>query len=343
MKKYVLLFVLFLSACATLDKGQLNPADYGLLSSPSPKIKTTSTPYPTPTLDYYSTAQISITQLAIAQATADEARRLNTQATAEFEGRQLAQAQMTAEIERQEYEIQMLTATMAATSIPLTQTQQAVMNTQIPMQQALMAAQLTSTKEAPTQIVAMRNSQIATAIPAPVQAWGQFFMLFCLCIFLAGIGVFAFRAVPTVKRVEAQAVTYPRAASITPIVPMPVQETVIRVHHDTPNPRMERFVIPCRPEQFTAFAEGLLSGAKKMAFKYWEQSIDDEKPVFTRDEYQRVRLWMQSNKLALSTGQGNLIPTADLESLLQSWLEQQQLPTEYEFETSQEMDNVESE
>ena len=112
----------------------------------------TETVIPSATIDYQMTA-------VLAQQTAMEAVRINAQITAEFEQRILEQSQLTAGYEQRVHEIYAWTQQAALTVIPLTATQQAIINTQIPAQQAFIISQMSATANAPTQIVAMENAK----------------------------------------------------------------------------------------------------------------------------------------------------------------------------------------
>lgn len=330
-----LLWGLLLTACAGMDTQGL--VTYGTAyASETAEIRYTATPTitPSPTIDYQST-------LVIAQATADEARRLNTQATAEFEQRQQVQLQMTAESDRIAYDVQMITATMAGTSIPLTQTQQSVINTQIPAQQTLQAGILTATHEAPTLMVAMSRAQNEATYGALGYAVNVF-AVFGLTIFIIVLSIFLYRM--SLKQTAPEKVFVDRMPpDIHPIPdPEPRPDTILqrtyqsqpetivtlRTDHGGGFARTERMVIPCRPDQFTELCEGVISGVRSLAINVWEGA---QQP-FTRGEFMRVREWMQRYQFAQSAGAGSMILTAEGETLFRTWLESHALPGSFKFE-----------
>lgn len=273
-----------------------------------PSATPTAAQIPTATIDYQSTA-------VIAQQTADEARRVNAMVTSQFEQRFHEQLQMTAEADRRVQEIYAWTVTAALTSIPLTETQQAIINTQIPQQQQLVSAQLTATKEGPTQIVAM--------IAAENQAkYGR--INYLVGMFATGsIGVFAIGIVAFLFRLPMQAKPEPAHEAL------PQTETVIQLkqNHGGGTYSLERMVIPCSPEQLTELAEKITQGLKTLAINQWE----GKDTLFTRTVIHQVRGWIRLNEFAVQTDDGQMAPTNDFLNFLMGWLDKQALPAEFEF------------
>lgn len=294
----------------------------------------TISPVPTVTIAYQATAEIANTQVAIAQATANEASRLNTQATAEFEQRVQAQLQMTHEYEMQVFEAYAWTVTAALTSVPLTATQQAVINTQIPMQQAIARAEMTKVKEAPTQMKALIEAE-QYAKYWPVEFMIRMFAFMALGVFLIGLGVFAYRQAQSMAPVA----TIPEPTAIPEMDPVP---QVVRTYQVSSTPVIVsdnagggfgttyKYSVPCSPEQLTELAEKILSGEKNktLAINEWEGS--DTK--MTRSTLVRLRSWLQTNRFAESIGAGRVVLATTGENFLRGWLDAQTLPTEYDFE-----------
>ncbi len=332
MKRILLLFSLFLSACGAVDVAALAQNTTTEYRSPMPTA--TISPVPTATIAYQATAEIANTQLANAQATANEASRLNTQATAEFEQRAQAQLQMTHEYEMQVFEVYAWTMTMAPTSIPLTATQQAALNIQIPTQQAIARAEMTKVKEAPTQIHAMIEAE-QYAKYWPVEFMIRMFAFMALGVFLIGLGVFAYRQAQSMAPV----VTAPEPTAIPEMDPVP---QVVRTYQAASTPvtvtdnagggfgTTYKYSVPCSPEQLTELAEKILSGEKNktLAINEWEGA--DTK--MTRATLVRLRSWLQTNRFAESIGAGRVVLATTGENFLRGWLDAQQLPTEYDFE-----------
>src|SRR3990172_4530546 len=118
----------------------------------TPTFRPTETPIPTSTIGYEAT-------IYVAQATADEARRVNAQATAQHETYILSIVQITAAKDARSQEVLSWTAQAAPTIIPLTATAQVIYNTQVAIGEARVAAMMTMTHEAPAQYALMVEAQ----------------------------------------------------------------------------------------------------------------------------------------------------------------------------------------
>jgi len=278
----------------------------------------TSTPYPTNT--FIPTVTIGYeSTLAIAQATADEARRINAVVTSEYEQRVLEQLQMTAEEDRRIQERLSWTATAALTSIPLTQTQQSVINTQIPMQNNLALAQLTATAQAPTQIAALIQAQesvqfvrlnnIANVVgKVAAIAFVLAFIYFCL----------KFPVQPKQELVE-----------------QPSETVVVMKQNNGQATNWKRLVIPCSPEQLTELAELAVNGEKKFGIN----RLETQSRLFRsqRETLLKVREWLQINKFVIQDENGSVTLNADGETFFTEWFELHKLPDTYEFEKEKEV------
>jgi len=273
-----------------------------------------ATQTPQPTFTIVPSATIDYQQTAIvAQSTADEARRINSMATAEYVRLLNEQLAMTQVVEQHNFTIMSWTQQAAATSIPLTATQQAIINTQIPQQQQIIAAQMTATKEGPAQLVAMRDAENRvqygklTYIANMVAALAIF-------VFAIGVVVFVFRF-PMVKR-------EPTEEKESPL------ETVVWVKNTKDNGTQSlRVVVPCSPEQLTELAENITQGEKTLAINQWE----GKDTLFTRDVILKVRAWLRDNDFVIPTDDGQLAPTGELFDFLCGWLETKKLPSGYDF------------
>ena len=275
----------------------------------------TETPVPTATIDYQVTA-------IVAQATSDEARRINAQATADHEMILLGQSQLTAQAEANALVMLQLTAqwegvtaTAAYTSIPLTATQQAALNTQIPARQMLEAGQLTATRSAPTQIMAMQRAinykkYGAADYFARWAIWGV------VAIFLLSIVAWVLRnpVLPKPDAVQSQ----------------PAEYTVVsrKRESDRGDYQMTRLVVPCSSDQLTELAKAITGNAKTWAINQWE----GKDTLFTRDVILRVRAWARDNKFAIANTEDELTTTDDGTDFLLDWLDSRELPDGYYFE-----------
>lgn len=294
------------------------------LPSATSTTRPTDTVTPSPTIDYQVTA-------IIAQQTADEARRVNAIVTAEFEAREFAKTQLAHDefmiMEQNKLASINATASLAPTSFAATQTQQFISNTQIAQKNQIIAAQMTATQYAPTQMVVMQNAQNAAQF-GRVNYIISMVAKVGIVIFMLGIVVFLFR-IPV-------AVVQNNQAEETEIEdePAPKQETIIQVKSNNGGGdySLTRYAIPCTPDQFREFAENITQGKKTLAINQWE----GKDTLFTRPVILRVRAWLRENRESVfvtSTDDGQLVPTDDLLNFLCGWLDADRLPAGYEFET----------
>lgn len=326
--KSLLLFVsvgsLF-AGCSNLSKYR-TPESAGLIASvetEQPSITATPTLSPEPTIDYKSTAEIAQRAADIAQATADEARRVNAMATLEWVQAVNEQVAFTAQSNVMTHEVDSWTATAADLYVPMTATQQAINNTQIPAQQAILSGMMTSTKEAPTQRVAMIQAENYKNF-GKLDYIVRIFFLGTLGLFLFGLAIFFVRT-------PARPQTHDRSApeSVTS------ESTPVIYKQDKGGGyySLKNYTVPCTPEQLTELAEKLTQGEKTLAINAWE----GKGTLFTRDVILRVRAWLRNDQqhggieFVTPTDDGQLAPTGELFDFLIAWLETQRLPAEYEF------------
>lgn len=317
---WLLLLSVVLSACgASASALQNTTTEYK-----AQKI-TTLTPVPTATVDYQQTA-------SVAQQTADEARRVNTQATAEYESRIQEQIQFTATAEARAFAVYEWTATAAMTSIPLTTTAQAVKSTMAMQELAVIQTSNVMTQQAPTMIAAMIDAENERTF-APLQSVVILMMYASMIVFFVGVGIFALSKAGTTR---APVKTYPDLLPIPEVstqTPQP-RETVVNIKTDYGGGFgvSNKTVIPCGPEQFTEFARAVLSGEKTLAINNWEEG---KGATLFGKAYSRVRGWLLWNKLAVSTASGQMALVEAGTLFLSEWLNAHKLPTEYQFETGE--------
>lgn len=274
---------------------------------PSPTPVPSNTPVPSPTIGYAAT-------IAVAQSTADEARRINAEVTAQHEAQVLSQLQLTAAQEQRALELARMTAQAAPTIYPMTQTQQAALNAQIATGQAVLAGQLTATFQAPTQRAAM----VAAEIDTEYLAWSRRIDLFAK----ASIGLFAFVvSVLIIHRL--------RTPDAKP-VQMP-SETVIQMRQNTGAGTwtQSRVVVPCTPEQMTELAEMVVNGEKRFGIN----RIESTSRTFRgqRNTLMAVRELLAENGLAIRTDDGLITLNERGEEFFARWFEEHNLPDAYEF------------
>lgn len=276
--------------------------------SASPAATATATVSPTPTVNWEGTA-------VIAQQTADEARRLNTAATAAHEQRVHEESAWTAQADMWTAQSDSWTATLALTSIPLTSTQQAVVNTQVPIDQALMAGQLTATHEAPTQVVAMLRADNERKY-----GWVNYAALAALAFGMFGVGVFALSKskssngtmVTHQQTAELEALAVDEAETkveekLSDLIPLGGgndAHVLVVVRRDNPEggPGEERFYVPCTDDQLFELAARVLDKGTTLGINNWEGDGTE----LTRKAMKRLRGYFQEKKLVTSLGVGRL-------------------------------------
>lgn len=318
MKKFMVISLLLISAPAALmvframasgapinaQAAQMQATQYA-----SPTLIPTATVIPTATIGYEAT-------LAVAQSTADEARRVNAEVTAVHEANLLSLMQLTADTEYRAHEVFQWTAQAAPTAIPLTATQQAIINAQIAQDQSLQFGAMTATAHAPTQISAMAQAQAAVQFAGAARA-SQVFGNIAVSIFLLALIAFLVR-MPMAP-----------STSSAPDAPVPQVETVVHMRRETGagTYQQTRAVIPCAPGQLTELATHITEGTRTLAINQWEGANTS----FTRPIFHQMRAWLQENKFAVATGDGQLVATDEGLDFLCGWLDMQRLPDEYAF------------
>lgn len=334
MVKTYFIFFLFLAGCGGGEGEAGMPllgnsrVEGGVVYS-TPILQATSTPVPTATVDWQGTA-------VIAQQTADEARRLNTLATAEYEQRIQEQIRLTAEQDARLFEAYGWTATAALTSIPATATQQSILNTQIADQQALMVVQITQTSEAPAKLIEMQVAEDRIRY-APLENGLRYFVMFAFgvaCLFLASFTRKMPHWNPAVVRkaledyVKEEQKNQPAVRNEA--VLHPVNMTHVQLKDEAEGYSIIlKFTVPCSPDALTELAQALVSGEKTFGINSWEGS---ESENFSRKLIKAVRHFLQLNKFAESVGGGRLHLTDLGRRFLTAWLESRNLPAEYSFE-----------
>ena len=305
-----LILAMVLTACGTPIAQAASLGTPEVIFSASPAATATVTLTPTPTVDWQGTA-------VIAQQTADEARRLNTAATAAHEQRVHEESAWTAQADMWTAQSDSWTATLALTTIPLTSTQQAAVNTQVPIDQALMAGQLTATHEAPD--LALKAAQVDYF---EQYGWVNYFAVAALGFGMFGLGVFALSKSKSSNRTM---VTYQQTAELealavdeaaTKVVADPIQREdlvplmdndeprVLVVVHENPNggPGEERFYVPCTDDQLFELAARVLDDGATLGINNWE----GDETELTRKAMKRLRGYFQEKQLVTSLGAGRL-------------------------------------
>lgn len=333
MKKLFILTAFFLSACGAPVSALGTDTEYR-----TPLATATQSPVPTATIEYKATAFVAETQAAIAQATADQARRIMVQATNDQAQReheaQIHSANATQQAESNRVMLLSWTATAAQTAIPLTATAQRENMTAIADYKAVTIAQITATAALPTQIVAEADAQ-AIAKYAPLRMGAQIFAMFAIGVFLL-IAAWFMRWYWMRQDAREWLKSPQGVAGLDGFMPVPDvepeiirPETVITIKQDFGggNMRMDKYTVPCSKEQLLQVAENVLTKGWTLGINQWESA----ETLFTRNTFSKFRSWLQGNKFAMSTGSGILALTPKGHEFLEEFLNKAQLPTEYQF------------
>jgi hypothetical protein len=332
MRKYFLIFVIFINACSpvTQEPAELNSET--ILNTP--EVYYTDTPIPEPTIDYQSQIDsVNATSQSVIQ-TSDVLNRLQTEATAAYE--QIAQenVRFTHEADLLTAQSVAWTATMMPTSVSLTATQQAVLNTQIPMQQALLAGQITSTHEAPELLLKAVDANNAERYGF-IEYFLKFIFMISVSFFLVLLGLWLYSK----PEQRVQIIEIEKEPSI--IVPIDDYaktiarpETVIAVEQKSDNyPSQIKYAFPCTDDQLTELAQKVVVDGLSLAY----DNFMGNDSLFTRETYAPVYSFLQSNRLAISTGIKNkgIILTDDSfgpvngRAILTGWLDTHTLPDNF--------------
>lgn len=270
----------------------------------------TEVPLPTATIDYLETA-------LVAQSTADEARRVNAQATAAHESVLLAQSQLTAQAELIALSqlqltaiVEGMTATAAYTSVPLTATQQVYANTAIAERQRLQVAQLTATSHAPTQMVAIERAKNYVTY-GKADYFVRWFGILFVCVFVVGVVVFMFR--------------YPMQPTSAP---EEQTETVIWLRNrKDAGAKSTRYAVPCSPEQLTELSELVVNGERTFGIN----RLENNSRTLRRGTLYQVREFLTVNGFAVDAGAGQIALNDEGEEFLVAWFEEHRLREGYKF------------
>lgn len=286
----------------------------------TPAATATATVSPTPTVDWQGTA-------VIAQQTADEARRLNTAATAAYEQRLHEESAWTAQADTWTAQAAESTATAYLTSVPLTSTARVEDLTANSAQMTLTSNEMTATEHAPTQVVAMIDAQNYEEYGA-LDFVIRLFVLAGLGVFLFGVGIFAFFNKPL-------GVGKPGRQPAAPVqkdpdlIPLKQQATVVQYTKNNGQGFRQDFVykIPCSREQLSELADRVINQKETLGVNRWE----GEKSLLTRAVILRLRHFFMVNKLAVSSGVGRVALNDAGLKFLQDWLDSNALPHSYSF------------
>lgn len=309
-KSLIVLAIILLTGCADMDA-----AASGAGSAAS--VTGTPAPTATPTVDWQGTAQV-------AQATADEARRVNAAATAEHESYLAVAIEGTRSANELEMARVWQTATYAPTAVALELTRTAGNIAVAEMRLQQIKIEATATQGAPALLRAQKDAE---AYNADLAFGMETFMQFS-----TGFLMLALPILMWVGWKKQPAPARPAAPLPTPAAPSANFETAeqavtVHIHKDEDGyPSMRRVVAPCSAEMLTEFADGILSDEKTTRFEFWEGSGSK----WTRPLYRRFRVWLLDMKYALNNN-GEIVLLDEGLAFLRGWLETQRLPERFDF------------
>lgn len=315
-RKNRLIFVI--AFLATACSGQVNPADFMLgdfvsLATPTataaaietaaPVPTTTVTEAPTPTVGYQETA-------IVAQQTANAAMELMVDVTAARDRENFQQLAFTVTAEWMLYQNDQLTQSASAvtasaypTAIPLTQTQQSVINN-------FRATEQQMTLTAPTQIYVMAQSETYAKNSDRILVV-ELGLKIAISVFLIVLALYVIlRAIQVVLMLADQPeIKIPDLNDQPMIIPFKTEKTSGGVV-------MKRAEILCSNEQLLEFADGILNHHMTPAFGLWEGT-----KVHRNLKY--IREFLEEHKFAklIPRSGGALDIQADGESFLRHCLD----------------------
>ena len=317
---YLILAMLVLTGCGAPVVQAAEAGTPAVQRSLTPAATATATVSPTPTVGWQATA-------VAAQATADEAMRIDTASTAAEKERVQVQLGWTAQADLWTAQSNQATATAYGTSVPLTSTARVENMTATSAYMTLTSNQMTATEHAPTQVVAMIDAQNYEEYGA-LDFIIRLFVLAGLGVFLFGVGIFALFNKPMgmgkpVKQPVAPAQKDPD------LIPLKQQGTVVK--YTTNNGqgwgKDLLYKIPCSHEQLSELADRVINKNETLGVNRWE----GEKSLLTRAVILRMRNFFVVNKLAVSSGAGRVALNDAGLTFLRDWLESNALPHSYSF------------
>lgn len=317
---YLFLAMLVLTGCGAPLVQAAEAGTPAVQRSLTPAATATATVSPTPTVGWQATA-------VAAQATADEAMRIDTASTAAEKDRVQVQLGWTAQADMWTAQSDQATATAYGTSVPLTSTARVEDMTATSAYMTLTSNQMTATEHAPTQVVAMIDAQNYEEYGA-LDFVIRLFVLAGLGVFLFGVGIFAFFNKPMgmgkpVKQPAAPAQKDPD------LIPLKQQGTVVQYTTNNGQGFGQDLVykIPCSREQLSELADRVINKNETLGVNRWE----GEKSLLTRAVILRLRHFFMVNKLAVSSGAGRVALNDAGLTFLRDWLESNALPHSYSF------------
>lgn len=318
-KCFVLFGMLVLTGCGAPIAQAASLGTPVAARSLTPAASATVTVSPTATVDWQGTA-------VIAQQTADEARRLNTAATAAYEQRLHEESAWTAQADMWTAQAAQSTATAYLTSVPLTSTARVEDMTANSAQMTLRSNEMTATEHAPTQVVAMIDAQNYEEYGA-LDFVIRLFVLAGLGVFMFGVGIFALFNKPLGVGKPGRQPSAPvqKDSGLMPLSPATV------VQYTTNNGQGWGqdlvYKVPCTRPQLSELADRVINKHETLGVNNWE----GEKSLLTRSVILRLRQFFLVNKLAVSSGAGRVALNDAGLKFLRDWLDSNALPHLYSF------------
>lgn len=297
-------------------------------TTPVPAV---STPTLLPTIDYAASLQVAENEKNIAVATANEAGRINAQATAEHEQRlidagmlTLANNGLTATSDAIQLVRESWTVTAYPTSVYLTTTQQVVDNTQV-------AAEKTATEQYPNQVISALRAENEKKCGMTCYLI-DYFAKCALGMFCIGMILYLFVRVRMDVDKEARKQAQ-EDADLTPKL-YPVK--------DQPGNYKRKKVVPCTEDQLSELAELVVNGERTLGINRLEQ----ESRTFRskREELTAVRNFLVRKDVTLAfhpkQTKGDIVVNEAGIEFFTNWFETHELPEGFYFADGEELEET---
>lgn len=296
----------------------------------------TFTPSPLPTVDFAASLQASDMTRVAAVETANEAGRINAQATAQHEQALIDAANLTLENNKFTAEAdaanllrQSWTATAYLTSVPLTKTQQVIVDTKE-------AARQTATKEYPTQIMAVQAAQNAAKCGMPCYLFG-YFPGCAIGIFCIGLIVYLFTRI----KMDMDREERKREKEETDLTPH------LYAVEDQPGNYRRKKIVPCSEDQLSELAEMVVNGERTLGIN----RLETESRTFRskRDDLKAVRNFLVRKDVALAyhpkQTKGDIVLNDAGVAFFEHWFDSHELPAGFYFaeDEGEEPEHIEEE
>lgn len=288
----------------------------GSVSLPTPQQSELMQPTATPTIGWQATAMV-------AQATSDEARRVNAEATVAHESFLAVGLEATMSSNDLELARVWQTATFALTAIPLTMTANSSIIEAANVRLETVKIQATMTADAPDLLYRYKQAE---AYDAERMQNVEIALKYIIGIFIVALAFLV--VVAGIMRLSSLIHLEPASAEeIETSIPNLDEEEPLVVPQYKAKALDSDFVIPCTPEQWGALAHGVIENNVPLGINQWESG---DMP-FSRETYYPIRnLFQRKQWMVVGSGM-KYVPAAELEAAFRLWIAERRLPEGYSF------------